>query len=115
MIRRTPVRKKRSKPRRGRVIDKAFLSWMAMQPCLVHGWGCGTALGWLTIHHVRDYGSPKNDRRTLRLCVTTHQQIASKTQSIEALGKDAWEKLHHVSIEAAIADYNSRYENERAA
>ena len=120
MIRRTRIKAKRSKPRRGRVVDKDFLAWMELQPCLVHGYGCVAPIftmdhTWMTTHHVRKYGSPKNDRRVLRLCAPTHQETADSKQSIEALGKEAWQKLHGVDIEAAIADYNARYESERAA
>jgi hypothetical protein len=113
MIRRTPVKKRRSKPRRGRVVDEDFLAWMATQGCLVH-LVCPEG-SQITIHHVREFGSPKNDRRTLTLCTHAHMEAFSKRESIEALGKKAWELLHGVSIEGAIGLYNRRYESERAA
>ena len=116
MIRRSPIRKKRTKPRRGRVIDKDFLAWLARDRCAVHGDRVCPG-GWLgmTIHHVREFGSPKNDRHTLLLCAPTHLQTIDSEQSIEALGKTKWQKFHNVNIKAKIIDYNERYESERAA
>lgn len=126
MTKRSLVRRKRlGGPRRGRVLDKAFLAWMHTQPCLVFARAeranasqsqvriltmCGE---WLTVHHVRFFGSPKDDRRTLALC--SHHHLHMWPLSIERLGKERFQEMFHVDIEAAITDYNERYAKERAA
>jgi hypothetical protein len=111
MIRRTAVKKRRTKPRRGRVIDKPFLAWMHAQPCAVRtmAWLCS---GEIEFHHVRDFGSPKNDRRGLPLCTGHH--TAGET-AIHKLGKRTFQEVHGIDIEGMIATYNRDYESERAA
>ena len=111
MIRRTPIRKKRAKPRRGRVIDKDFLAWMHTQSCLVRTFP-RLCSGDLEFHHVREFGSPKSDRRGLALCTGHH---TSGETSIHKLGKREFEKIHGIDIEGAIVIYNQDYESERAA
>jgi hypothetical protein len=91
--------------------DPDFLDWMATQPCCVTGeWDA-------TTHHVRFCGSPKNDRRTIRLVARLHMRTHEKPGQpcIERIGKAAFEKRYGISIEAEIAKCHERYENERAA
>lgn len=113
-LKRSSVRKKRLGPaRRGRVIDTAFIEWIhKTQCCLIgslrgHYWCSGRG----TFHHIREHGSPKNDRRGLYLCEGHHLHDFGP-ESIERLGKAEFEKRHGISIEAAIAEYNRQYEQE---
>lgn len=98
---RTPVKRRRSKPRRGRVVDKDYLAFMGEQPCMISGKPA-------TVHHVRCCGSPKDDTRTLPLAPEYHLYQAGP-MSIEALGKAKFEAVHGVNIEAAIAHYQALY------
>jgi len=97
-----PPRRKRSRARRGRVRDKAYLGWMAAQFCLVSG------RRGVTVHHVRRHGEPKNDRRTVPLMAEFHMYEFGR-YSVERLGKERFEEYHGVDLEAAIVKYNARY------
>jgi len=102
-LKRVRPKPRRSKPRRGRVVDKDYLAYMAAQPCMISGRRA-------TVHHVRRCGEPKNDRRTLPLAPEYHLIQHGPRTSIEALGKAKFEKRYGVDIEASIAKYNERYE-----
>lgn len=102
-----PPRRKRLRPRKGRVHDKPFLKWMAAQFCLVSGHR------GVTVHHVRRYGEPKSDRRTVPLIAEFHLYEYGR-YSIERLGKERFEAYHSVDLEAAIVRYNEAYEREMA-
>ena len=92
--------------RRGRVADKDYLAWIALLPCLVSGKRA-------TVHHVRRYGEPKNDRRTVPLAPEYHQIQAGPHTSIEALGKKKFEARYGIDLEATIVRLNALYERER--
>ena len=94
---------KRAKPRRGRVIDRKFLTWAAGEPC------CITGLHPATSHHLREFGSPKNDRRIIRLIENLHLHEAGMF-SIERLGKREFQRHWNINIEAEIAKLRGRYE-----
>lgn len=110
-LKRSSVKPKRSKPRRGRLVDLDYLAWMSLQPCLVSNVE-GEEPGHVTIHHVRQYGSPRNDRRTIPLLAKYHLHDFGP-ESIERLGKAEFERRHGVNIEAAIKEYNRQYEDVR--
>lgn len=93
--------------RRGRVVDTVYLAWIAQQPCLISGRRA-------TVHHVRRYGEPKDDRRTLPLAPEYHMIQNGPRTSIEALGKAKFEARYGVNLEASIVRYNQRYEAECA-
>ncbi len=95
------VIKRRSRPRRGRIADKAYLAFIAAQPCLI----CGDPS---TVHHVRTLGGPKDDTRTLPLC-PAHHMIQWGPESIEALGKKKFEERHGINIEESVAHYREMY------
>lgn len=104
---RSPIPRRRSKPRRGRLVDRNFLTWMHTQPCLVTG-------EWpVTVHHVRFCGSPKNDRRTIALVARLHMRGCEQPgiPCVER-GKRVFEEFHGVNIEHAIANYNRRFDLE---
>lgn len=109
MIRRTPLQrstkpipKKRAKPRRGRIVDKKYMAWIASQPGLIDG-------GVATVHHVRRFGEPKNDRRTIPLEAKYHLIQFGPKDSIEAIGKEEFEFRHGISLENEILKYNALY------
>ncbi len=102
-LKRVAVKKKRSTPRRGRVIDREYLAWLHTQPGVVFGGKTHS------VHHVREFGSPKNDYRSLPLEFGYHQ-IHEGAESIEAIGKTKWQILHGVSIEGEIARLNFQYD-----
>lgn len=102
-----PVKRRRGKPRRGRVVDREYMAWLATQPPLVSG------PGRITIHHVRRYGEQKDDRRTVPLPASLHMIQDGPYTSIEALGKAKFEKRYGVDLEAAIVRYNLRHEEEQ--
>lgn len=60
---------------------------------------------------MRELGSPKNDRRTIRLAPRFHMHDFGP-KSIERLGKRNFEAAHGVSIEDEIRKLNERYEAE---
>lgn len=102
---RTPVKKRRSKPRRGRVRDPRRLAFIAEQPCLVTG-------EWpVTVHHVRRYGEPKNDHRAVPLVARLHMLTSEKPGEpcVERLGRLGFEKYYGVDFEAAIERYSRLY------
>jgi len=96
------IKRRRSRTRRGRVVDRDYLAWMATQPCIISGKPA-------TVHHVRRFGEPKNDRRTLPLAPEYHMIGFGPHTSIEALGKAEFERRYGIDIEDAILRCNERY------
>lgn len=91
--------------------DRSYLEWMASQPCCVTGeWPA-------TTHHVRSFGSRRDDARTIRLVARLHMLTHEKPGQpcIERLGKQKFEERYGISIEAEIVKARERYEQERAA
>ena len=89
--------------------DKKYLEWMHLQPCMITG-----SLHNLTAHHVRNFGSIKDDRRTVPLVRHLHQlpwKISGQPCVEE--GKKKFEEYWHVDLEAAIVKYNLLYEQEQ--
>ncbi len=80
-----PIRKRRGKPRRGRVIDRLYKAWIATLPCAV----CGA---WpVEVAHVGVRGLSQlcSDRETIPLCHTHHQD--AKLGVHGQLGKSWWD------------------------
>ena len=100
---RVPIPKRRSKPRRGRVVDKNYRAWIAAQPCMISGQPA-------TVHHVRRCGEPKSDHRILPLAPEYHQIQFGPHTSIEALGKTKFEAMYGVNLETRIVQYQREYE-----
>lgn len=100
---RAKVRKKRKgPPRKGRIVDKPYLAFIAAQPCMISGKPA-------TVHHVKEGpGAQKNDRRTLPLAPEYHQ-IQAGEDSIEKLGKKKFEARHNVNLEERILHYQAAY------
>lgn len=110
ILKRTPVPKRRSKPRRGRLIDVDFVRWMHSHPCLIEGKAGHECSGPITFHHVREYGSPLNDRRGLALCAAAHLHDFGP-DSIEH-GKRQFEAKFGINIKLEIAKYNELHVTE---
>lgn len=115
MLKRTRIKKRRSKPRRGRVHDPDFVAFVAATGiCIVkllapeiESWTGYSCRGRLTIHHVREYGSPKDDRKILLLCEGHHQHDFGE-YCIER-GKKRFEQTFGIDIQKQIATYNEDY------
>lgn len=107
--RHTPIKKKRSKPRRGRVEDSDRIAWADLQPC------CVTGTWPATTHHVRSYGSPKDDTKIMRLADYLHMDTNARPgiPCIEH-GKQLFEKFHGISIDAEVLKLQEQYEREKA-
>lgn len=88
-------------------MDKAYLAWVALQPGVVRGGNV------VTVHHVRFCGSPKDDRRTLPIELGYHT-YQEGPESIEAMGKDRWERQHKVCIEDEIKRLQGLYLGEHS-
>ena len=103
-LKRSSIRKKRSKPRRGRIADRKRLEWAAERPCQVTGEFPATT------HHVRSFGSPKDDTRIIRLAPRLHMKTAAVpgTPCIED-GKELFEKFHGVNINRMVEDLRDEY------
>lgn len=69
--------------------------------------------GRLTIHHIRDHGSPKDDTKTIPLCEGHHQHDFSMF-AIERLGKVKFEQYAGLNLQALIKYYNETYGKERS-
>lgn len=100
-----PMKKRRSTPRRGRVVDKLFLRWCSLQPC------CITNELPATTHHVRSFGSQKDDTRVVRLVARLHMHEFGMF-SIERLGKEKFEEHFGIVLEDEILKLRTKYERE---
>lgn len=91
-------------------MDPGFLEFMDGRPCILAG--KHVCHPWLTTHHVRSFGSPKDDTRVLRLCAAGHLHDFG-AQSIERLGKYGFETVWGIVIEDEIKrnqeDYAQTY------
>lgn len=98
-----PIRKKRAKVRRGRIVDKKYLAFVSRQPCIVSGRMPAT------VHHVRRFGESKNDRRTVPLMAEYHLYQNGPGTSVEGLGKEKFEEMWGVDLEGEILRLNGEY------
>ncbi len=110
-MKRTPLKRRRSKPRRGRTEDPERIDWAAGIPCQVSGEFPATT------HHVRHYGSPKDDTEIIRLAARLHQKTAfdydARIPCVED-GKKVFEEFHGVSIEKLVRELQERYAQQAA-
>lgn len=106
-IKRSAPRKRRpGPPRRGRIIDRDFMEFARERGCILRK--KHQCRGSITFHHVRECGSPKNDRRGIGLCEAGHLHDAGQF-SIERLGKEQWQTYWAVDLEQEIAALNAVY------
>ena len=104
MTGRYPVRKIRiGPPRRGLVIDEAYLAWIRKLPCIC----CGTIFR-VEAAHVgrRGLGQKCSDREALPICEKHHR---TGPQAIHVLGRNWW-KVWGLSRHQLVLEYNRRYE-----
>ena len=100
---------RRSKPRRGRIVDPAFVERVRATGCVIVSRGTTRAAAehvcdtGPTIHHVRRFGSPKDDHRILPICESGHLHGAGP-HSIER-GKAQWERWWGIDIEESVVQY----------
>lgn len=102
MLKRSPIRKKRTgPPRRGRIISPGFMAMVRERGCILskrHNHYCD---GPTQFHHVRLAGSPRDDTRGIGLCPYLHLHGAG-LYSIERLGKRGFEEYWAVDLEVEI-------------
>lgn len=93
------------------MIDKPRMDWAAKQPCCVTGETFA-----VTTHHVREFGSPRDDTRIIRLAARLHM-IGFRETGVPCIedGKEEFESFHAVVIEEEILALQIRYENYLAA
>lgn len=134
----TPLKRKRSKPRRGVLKDPAYLAWIREQPCFLCCYLAWRAQQFInafkpmidgacvTVHlatqanqqspteaaHVgaRGLGQKCSDRETLPLCGIEHHRIGP--YSHHKLGK-RFAEFHNIDIPVLIAQYQESYERWR--
>jgi hypothetical protein len=95
---------RRRKPRQGRVSDPQYLTFIAQQPCIV------TGARDVTIHHLRKWGSPKDDRRTVPLVAELHMRTHEfPGQLCVERGKRVFEAFWGVDLEREIERLNALY------
>lgn len=119
---RTSISRRRSKPRRGRVVDKPFLRWIHTLPsivpshdvkCIASGFfGC-----YVTAHHVLHSDDPrldrqKHDRRTVPLWMCRHLQ-GSGDSTVEH-SREAFEQRFHLDLERIMARQVEQFEKQKA-
>lgn len=80
MIKKPGPAKKKKPPK-----DKAHLSWVASQGCMIPG-----CLNQPCVHHIRECGEERDDRRTIPLCWYHHQG----PEGFHFMGKKVWVKKY---------------------
>lgn len=102
---------KKTKQRRGRVVDEKFKEFARSQGCILRN--RHTCDGPVEFHHVRFCGSPKDDTRGFGLCAKGHEIVWNSRTSIHALGKTKWEYQWNLSIECVIANLRKLYQQQK--
>jgi hypothetical protein len=110
MIRRTPVKKRRAKPRRGPLRDAKYRRWLRDRLCAV--WrgpdSCFLLSDCDAAHTANNgMGSKGPDSSCVPLCRKHHREYDA--------GRKAFEKKYGVDMRAIAAEQWARYEQERAA
>jgi|SRR5579871_4992718 len=103
------LRRRRTKCRRGRVIDRKYLAWIHTRPSLVwtHDPGC-SGYCYVTAHHVKECpGSAKNDHRAVPLW-RCHHLLGFGWYTVEH-GRVAWENRYRISLENEICRLREAY------
>jgi hypothetical protein len=100
---------RRTTPRRGRVIDPEYMDWARRQGCILRD--KHRCRGAITFHHVRHFGSPKDDTHGLPLCAAAHLYDLGG-HSIERMGKTLWQAHWCVDIEREIARLRAEYQQQ---
>ncbi len=108
-MKRSPVRKKRpGPPRRGRVVNKAYMAWMheTQQPLMPLNRGVDPH-DTPELHHVRKHaGDQKDDTRTVMLTSISHRK---GKYAVERIGDRRFEDMFSLDFEAEIKRCNAAY------
>ena len=107
LLRRTRLRPRARKPRRGVAKDPAYLAWLHSLPCLACGWGDPGRQAMRTEAHHE--GIPHSDRRAVPLCAIHHRTGADARHLI---GRRKFEEYYHVRFEEAATHLNAEYQTE---
>ena len=111
------IKRRRKHQRRGRVVDLVYLKWVREQPCCVTGErgrmvtvGSVMRLDLVTVHHVRKFGSQKDDTRTIPLLQSLHQltHCIPGTVCVEH-GKMLFEAAYGVDVDEMAVFYRHKF------
>jgi hypothetical protein len=94
----------RSATRRRVGKDKVYLNWLHSQPCIV------TGQLPVTVHHVRSFGSRREDRRGVPLIASLHM-LTHEVPGVPCVerGKQLFQSVWCVDLEAEIIRLNELY------
>lgn len=95
------------------MVDKDFMEFAKSKGCTLKRrvlWHICQGPG--TFHHVRNFGSPKDDTHGFCLCAVSHLLGLNSRTSIEA-GKASWESYWGVSIEGEIQKLRAEYQESK--
>ena len=106
---RTSIPRRRSKPRRGVLVNPRYLIFIHTRRCLLSMREDTRCSGMLNAHHVRPSRDPRNDERTVPLCEGHHLQ-AFGPDAIHRLGQKRWQEKFDVDLEAEILWLQSEFE-----
>lgn len=111
-MKRTPVKRKRSKPRRGRILDSKYLKFITEQPCLITAQMGGVCGGKVEAHHAGDhgFGQKADDSTAVPLCNFHHLYGPC---AVHVLGKRFW-KFWELDRDAEIKRLNLLYGRDAA-
>lgn len=84
---------------------KAYMAWISSLPC------CVTGKRPVTVHHVRRFGSARDDFRTVPLIASLHMRGCEKPglPCVER-GKRVFEDRWNIDLEATILRLRAKYE-----
>ena len=109
MLRRSPLRRKRTTPRRGPERDPAYLEFVRTQPCAARsaavGWECR---GPIHAHHAgaRGLGQKCPDREAIPLCSRHHQEWHDGNGRFVGMGKAARRVFAAIAIDITQREHD---------
>ena len=109
LLKRTPIKKRRSKPRRGPLRDKGYRDWLRGRfICMADRNGWRDCSGVMDPAHTENngMGSKGPDSSCVPLCRTHHREYDA--------GRKAFEKKYKVNMKLIAAQKWAEYQRERA-
>ena len=82
-----------------REVDKAYLDYIKMQPCIIHDSDC---IGDISPHHTKTKGSGGNDLLTVPLCAYHHHRV-------HFLGRKTFQQRYNVDFMCEITRLYRKY------
>ena len=110
MTRRTPVKKRRSKPRRGPLRDPEYRKWLKYEYCAIgEAYGSEGCTGVTDPAHTENngMGSKGPDSSCIPLCRRHHREYDA--------GRAAFEKKYGLDMKAIAAQLWSQYQQGKAS